>query len=45
MARQLVLIEGHRADWRLDDQTKELGRKGVADARRQLQEAVKRTAA
>ena len=32
-------------EWRLDDQTKEIGRKGLADARAALQEAMRRAAA
>ena len=48
MARQLQLLEddGTRVDdWRLDDATKETGRRGLADARRALAEATKRAAA
>jgi hypothetical protein len=45
MARQLMLLDHHSADWRLDQQTKEAGRKGLAEARRALQEAAKRAAA
>ncbi|HTN78203.1 MAG TPA: hypothetical protein VMK16_00915 [Acidimicrobiales bacterium] len=50
MARQLALLEAQSDDqWRLDDTTREVGRKGVANARRILQEAtaaaVDRTAA
>jgi hypothetical protein len=45
MARQLVLLETRAADWRLDERTKELGRQGLAKARRALQEAAKRAAA
>ena len=33
---QLQLLETPR-EWQLDDQTRELGRKGVAEARRALQ--------
>ncbi len=32
MANQLTLIDTH-PDWRLDDRTKETGRRGLADAR------------
>jgi hypothetical protein len=40
MARQLVLIEAPTDEqWRLDDSTRELGRRGVAEARRALREA------
>jgi hypothetical protein len=45
MARQLELVEPQASDWRLDERTKELGRKGLAEARRALQEAAKRAAA
>ena len=45
MARQLVLIDPRIPDWRLDEHTKELGRHGIAEARRALQEAAKRAAA
>jgi len=40
MARQLALIESRSDEqWRLDDATREVGRKGVANARRILSEA------
>jgi hypothetical protein len=42
---QLVLIEDRADDWRLDDRTKEVGRKGLADARAALQDAMRRAAA
>ena len=43
---QLVLIDtGDGAQWRLDEPTRETGRKGVAEARRALQAAARRTAA
>ena len=45
MARQLELVEPQAADWRLDERTRELGRKGLAEARRALQEAARRAAA
>ena len=46
MARQLVLLDTpDDADWRLDEETKEVGRRGVAAARQALAEAIKRTAA
>lgn len=38
---QLALIEAP-PDWRLDDTTRELGRRGVAEARRRLAEAARR---
>jgi hypothetical protein len=40
MKRQLVLIESKAADWRLDDRTKEVGRRGLAAARAALAHAV-----
>jgi hypothetical protein len=45
MARQLVLIEDEEASWKLDERTRELGRKGLAEARKALQEASRRAAA
>jgi len=36
MARQLVLLDPSDIDWRLDDRTKELGRRGLAEARSAL---------
>jgi hypothetical protein len=36
MARQLVLLETP-VDWRLDERTREIGRRGVASARAVLQ--------
>jgi hypothetical protein len=45
MARQLELVERQATDWRLDERTRELGRQGLAEARRALQEAAKRAAA
>jgi hypothetical protein len=54
MTRQLVLIDdrnsvsGHGLadiDWRLDERTREAGRKGVAEARKALAEALARRAA
>ena len=41
MERQLVLIEERDADYRLDDRTREIGRRGIAAAR----EALRRSAA
>jgi len=45
MARQLVLIEDEEASWKLDDRTREVGRKGLAEARKALLEATRRVAA
>ena len=38
MERQLALIESP-ADWRLDEETKEIGRDGIAQARQALLQA------
>ena len=38
MERQLTLIDAP-ADWRLDDETKEIGRDGIALAREALRQA------
>jgi hypothetical protein len=46
MADQLTLItEPKGDDWRLDERTREVGRRGVEAARRALQDAVRRAAA
>lgn len=45
MARQLVLLEEDGIDWQLDERTRELGRRGVAEARKALIEATRRAAA
>lgn len=45
MERQLILLNSETADWRLDDDTKERGRRGVAMARAALVAASRRTAA
>ena len=44
MTQQLVLIEHSSVDWRLDEHTKALGRQGIADARRALEDAARRAA-
>lgn len=49
MERQLALIEEpdeapERSPWTLDDRTKEVGRRGLAEARRIIQEAARRAA-
>jgi hypothetical protein len=41
MERQLVLLEPE-PDWRLDDQTRAIGRAGLAEARQALQSALRR---
>jgi hypothetical protein len=45
MNTQLVLIDESSPNWRLDDKTREAGRKGLAQARAALQKAVQRVAA
>jgi hypothetical protein len=45
MNTQLVLIDDRSPDWRLDDKTREAGRKGLAQARAALQKAGQRVAA
>lgn len=42
---QLILVEATPADWQLDPQTREIGRRGVADARRALATPNRRNAA
>ncbi|HSL60120.1 MAG TPA: hypothetical protein VK866_19895 [Acidimicrobiales bacterium] len=37
---QLALITEEPTEWRLDDHTRELGRKGIAEARRAVQAAL-----
>ena len=39
MKRQLILLEAPSEPWRLDDRTREIGRRGVARAREALREA------
>jgi len=39
MERQLVLIEEGEVDYRLDDRTREIGRRGIAAARETLRKA------
>lgn len=39
MERQLVLIEERGADYRLDERTREIGRRGVAAARKALKKS------
>lgn len=45
MELQLVLIEERSADYRLDDRTREIGRRGIAAAREALQKAAAADAA
>jgi hypothetical protein len=42
---QLVLIEEDEHEWLLDDQTRAVGRRGLAQARRALVQASRRVAA
>jgi hypothetical protein len=44
MERQLHLLEPSEPDWHLDDTTREIGRRGVAEAREALQRARKTAA-
>jgi hypothetical protein len=39
MATQLVLLETTSPDWKLDRETREVGRRGVAQARAVLRQA------
>jgi len=45
MERQLVLLEDVPREWRLDERTRELGRRGVAAAREALRQAARQPAA
>ena len=42
MAMQLVLIDETERQWRLDDHTREVGRRGVAAARDGVRKAARR---
>jgi hypothetical protein len=42
MPKQLVLINSEGDDWRLDEQTRAIGLRGIAEARRILAEAARR---
>jgi len=42
---QLVLVEPPAERWRIDDHTRDVGRKGVEQARQALAEAIRRRAA
>jgi hypothetical protein len=42
---QLTLIETNEREWQLDEHTRSVGRRGVDEARRALQEAARKTAA
>lgn len=43
MAEQLQLLQPERDDWHLDSQTKEIGLRGIAEARRILLDAMRRS--
>jgi hypothetical protein len=45
MERQLTLIEVPDEAWKLDDRTREVGRKGIAEARKALADAAHKHAA
>ena len=40
MARQLSLLDTRSPAWRIDDTTREVGRRGIASARASLQAAI-----
>lgn len=44
MATQLILIETGEHDWKLDERTRETGRRGIAEAREALRRAAERQA-
>jgi hypothetical protein len=44
MAEQLELLERDDADFRLDPHTREIGKKGVAEARRVLADVIRAAA-
>lgn len=44
MNDQLVLLEDDERQWQLDERTRELGRRGVAQAREALRQADRRAA-
>lgn len=44
MSKQLVLLDDAREPFRLDEHTRALGRRGVAEARRVLAETLKAAA-
>ena len=45
MERQLTLIEVPETAWKLDDRTRDAGKKGIAEARKALAEALRKHAA
>lgn len=44
MEAQLVLLEDENLDWRLDERTRERGRRGVAAARAELEKVSRQVA-
>lgn len=44
MEAQLVLLEDENIDWRLDERTRERGRKGIAAARATLRKVSRQVA-
>ena len=42
MERQLVLLDENPPEWRIDDETRAIGRAGIAEARQALQAALQR---
>ncbi|MEY2568275.1 MAG: hypothetical protein QOE35_2804 [Actinomycetota bacterium] len=45
MERQLTLIEIPKKAWKLDERTREAGKKGIAEARKALADATRKHAA
>ena len=45
MQNRLVLVDDRKIDWKLDDRTREVGRKGVEAAREALRRTARPTAA
>ena len=43
MERQLVLIDENPPEWQIDDETRAIGRAGIAEARQALQAALQRS--
>jgi hypothetical protein len=44
MERQLVLLDENPPEWHIDDETRAIGRAGIAEARQALQAALARSA-
>lgn len=43
MATQLALLDSTAPDWKIDPETREIGRRGIAEAREALRRATART--